>query len=1484
MWNNLVQTYSNLIKPVQQGLSQIGHAVANEVQQAPHQISQGVNYVEHLAPQIPHIQMPKFNPIQIAANDFQHSQIGQELNTVNKLGGVLNSPQAHTLGHNIANIPLVKANLAQPLLQYNGMRLPGSPTIGQFAKGQLIKPALAALNPKASALDRVTGGVQTAFNLANPLGTSAFNVGSGYAAGALKTLRTGGNLDKNIANSVANPSDIGGTGLGLPDIPALAVDAISGNPKAVVKGAKGIVQGIKGYSPNGFKIHPDDQKIMTDFVTAVQSGQAKANLGQLGKDAQVLAEHYIGKNATGIGNQKLASAFDALLSSAAKSRGEDVLPMPFPKMGLVGDNKAKPNIKDQILNQPPERAKMSQQAIDAGITQPRTGADISISPLAAQRYAAKGEKGIGPGQLQAKTIGKLAPQESSQLSPLSHTVAKGIQSPGGSSDGSIPNSSTYLEELAARQDAARQTPTQNIMGKLGELKGKLKSSLIDSTAPIGDTLTSAEKQNKFQVRPTNDIRLQIDRVLRSDSMAGQFAKDHGLTDTIQKAPDIHALNQYMIAKHAQDLEKFGTKTGRDLGKDRQLIKDLAPTYEAHAKSVNDYIKKLLDYSVKSGLIDKQLADHLKVKYPNYVPVNRIFNELEKTGGGGVSRKSIASLSKQTVVQKIKGSDRVIENPISSLVEKTGTAFAQGEKNIAAKQLASYKDLPGFQGLIHEAKPGDSPTHSFSYLDNGVKKTYETTPEIAAAAKSLNKPQMNIMMKILSAPTRILRLGATGINYPFAISNLVKDQTSAFINSNKSASTQDPKAFVKGLFAALGHGKLYDDMVRNAGAGTSFDIGREGGNLAVDKLRSERSVISNIKYKLDPRHPVRTGDEIVRTIENLIGRTEEMTRAQQYHGTLDALIKEGRTPQDAHLLAAKAARDNTVNFARGGDFARTMNWLVPYFNAGIQGSRTFVRNVQTRPAQTLTKFAIGAGMPVAAATLWNTSDPQRKKAYNDIADFEKQNNIIIVPPNPTQDANGKWNVVKIPLSQEIASLASLVRRPIEQAAGGDPVKIKEMADALIQTGTSLNTSSLSQFASGVIPQAVKPVVESLTNKNLFTNRDIVPAAYKNLPADQQVKKGTSGTARIIGKLTGASPLLVENEANTLLGGIGSQLLNTSDNVLNKAGIIPDNQVSGKGPQATLVNRFGKATGGDTQQKLQSSLMQGLNPRETTAYNLIHTPKAIDAQGNPIDQNNAYTSPANYDAYLANPKLIAIDQQLNQAKPNHDPLWNLPVDQIKSYMQASSISKNNPTKGFFTNDPTLSELYKKLPPEIFQKRSDYFKQLQASGVNLGSSSAPLSPQMPPDMSQFLTSIAALKGNQRKAAMASPQGLAYQQFKAQEQIATNQQRQSMGLPLLTDTKTGVGVDPNAAPGTAHGAKAVGVGRGHGRATGIGSRGGKIKVAKIGKTSSFKTPKIAKIKSYSLAKVGKVKTVKSIHLPKAAKVKVLGSSGNLTRVKRLS
>lgn len=776
---------------------------------------------------------------------------------------------------------------------------------------------------------------------------------------------------------------------------------------------------------------------------------------------------------------------------------------------------------------------------------------------------------------------------------------------------------SYVQENIAKRELARKAEEPTFIKKVSNTYNLLKRKLVDSNTPIEDTLREVQKRGNFEILPKADISNQIDRVYRTPQLASQFIKDNGLEEVIKNADDIDNVSEYLIAKQARDVEARGIKTGRDAAKDSSLIDAFKEKYEPVAQKVNEYSRKLLDYAVDRGLVSRELADELKTRYPNYVPLNRVFNELELDQIASGQPGGTASLSKQTVVQRLQGSEREIEDPFASLLIKTSDALAQGERNRAGQILTSYEKLPGNPFGLSLMKEGDKiPTgqSTVSVFRNGIKETWLVNKDIAEAAKRLTVEQTNILQKILTFPIRIAKAGITGLNLPFIGANVVSDQLFSTITSKHTRSTANPAMFIKGLMSALKHDELYDDWVRSGSGGTSFDILRDQPTKTVADIRAGRSASSKIKYSV--RHP----GQLLRAIENIVGKGEEVTRIQQFEGTRQALLKQGRTAADAEILAAKASRENTANFFRKGDWGNAVQGMFLYLNAGIQGSRAWVKRMAQNPIKTGLKITTTLLMPTAILTAYNLSDPKRKEAYEDIAEYEKENNFILIPPNPTKDDDGKWNVIKIKIPPGISKLTIPVRRALEDMNGVNELRFSEFANSLLTSPLPFDVTKVDEdgkvgvdtnsIFSAITPQALKPSIESFSNKNFFTGFPIIPKSMEGISPELQVREKTSGTARKIGNTLNVSPIKVEEFIRATTGGVGSQLLNLTDRVLAGVGVIPPEQIGGQPLLKSIAGRFTKARGGESEQKNIRELTKILKDqaddsfRTTQEAELIH----------------------------------------------------------------------------------------------------------------------------------------------------------------------------------------------------------------------------------------------------------------------------------------
>lgn len=739
-----------------------------------------------------------------------------------------------------------------------------------------------------------------------------------------------------------------------------------------------------------------------------------------------------------------------------------------------------------------------------------------------------------------------------------------------------PQFDEAAEYIASKVGRKPTGVTTGVTTKARDLLDILKSRLVESFSPIEDTITRIEKKAKFKLAPTEDPRLLRSRVLGTTDIAKQMFKSSGLEKTLKVVgtKDLKEFNHYLAARQVLDVAGRGIKTGVDLEKARIFVDTLSSKYEPAAQQVTNFTRRFLTYVRESGLISKETEDLLNARYPNYVPINRVFDEITQSG---LSKKAVASLSKQTVVQKLIGSERDIRDPLESIVEKTVEGVRQVEVNRTAQAVINLRHIPEFADVI---KPTTiSGKNTISVFENGIKKLYEVPPEFAEAAKNLNQESLNFFMRLASVPTRTVRFGYTGANIPFAFTNIVRDQLTAFITSEHVFRTSllNPFNFGRALFDVIRQGGVYDDFLASGGGwSTFFQTGRQEAKLTVQGMaKSNKAKILNT---------VTNPTKWLGLVENFLSMSEQTTRTQQFLGYKQALGGKGKVnpfalPTEENLLAMIAGRENTVDFGKGGAYKNVLNAGWVYFSANIQGARLVINTLKKHPVGSVLKLTTTLFAPIAATTLWNVATPERHAAYKDITDWERKNNLIILPPTPVKDKDGNYpGAIKIPLPQGFRGLTYPVRAAIENLAQVNPQSIPQALAEMLSEISPVPFTTLNEFTSRVTPTSILPPIESVTNTNLFSGTRIVPRSKENLPPELQTAFDTSAFATEIGKVLKFSPAKIQNFIQGYSGGVGLQILNAIDTGMAKAGLIDQDKVGGRGLVEDIQNRFTKLRGG------------------------------------------------------------------------------------------------------------------------------------------------------------------------------------------------------------------------------------------------------------------------------------------------------------------
>lgn len=846
---------------------------------------------------------------------------------------------------------------------------------------------------------------------------------------------------------------------------------------------------------------------------------------------------------------------------------------------------------------------------------PKSAAKIAGAPLALAGTLLDAVPGVGGSVPEGKILGDIAEgiaksTTAKEIAPLLDDAVRGAKLKLAAND--IPLLAKQLETVsdpieaasviqrASDANEARQIVRSNIDLRKAAEKGEAASAvdkfkrmwntfnrkIVDDVSVLHESIRRAEAEAGIKTMAPDNLERQINLTRKFSGPAEAFMRNKGFYKVIQDLDrtQLDELDQYLIAKRSLELEPKGINTGRNMVSDQKIVDALGSQYEQYAQQVSKYSQDLLDYSVDTGLISKSLANSLKKEYPNYVPMNRVFSELEldeasKAFGKG---NSVASQGSQDVVKKIVGSDRQVANPFKSLIDKTYTAFRQGERNRAARMLAEAADIPGNPMGIKAMDPSSKadPKDYFTAMIDGNPVRFEAPREIIEAAKNLDPETMNVMMKILSYPNRVFKLGTTGIRAAFALPNLAADTVFGFINSPAgTASLLNPVTFMRAWAETIGGGKVFDELVDRGVIQSSFDLTRAKNiEKGIDEIKAAKDFKSKVKFTtLNPKN-------WMRGVEDLISVTERGTRVHQYMATYNTMIGRGMSPEDAKVLAELAAENSTINFLRAGTWGRNFNLAIPYLNSGIQGSKTFLRALADRPVQTASRTVVSILAPTAALTAWNLSDPKRKEIYDDIADYEKENNFIMVLPGAHKNEDGIWEgVIKIKTPPGINNFGNILRQFIENGYDEDPVNFGRILKDLVGVVSPIEPTGRSLFSTAT-PQLIKPGLQQLTNQDFFSGTPVVPRELQNVANRLQVRDSTSGTVEAIANFFNISPIRAEKFMKDTFGGISESVFNLTDNALVALGALEKEDVGGRNAWNAVRGRFTSARGDAVKERL------------------------------------------------------------------------------------------------------------------------------------------------------------------------------------------------------------------------------------------------------------------------------------------------------------
>ena len=402
--------------------------------------------------------------------------------------------------------------------------------------------------------------------------------------------------------------------------------------------------------------------------------------------------------------------------------------------------------------------------------------------------------------------------------------------------------------------------------------------------------------------------------------------------------------------------------------------------------------------------------------------------------------------------------------------------------------------------------GERYTLTFDTKNATTKRFLESIKEADAG---LSGP-----MQAVGKLVRFLAKVNTTLSPEFVITNFTRDiQTAGVHMEDTEASGLQGKVLrnvfpaIKGILGAeYGRantywGRVYRDFAANGG--------KIGWMQSYDGITD---LAKQIESTMDLHRDGHYTKKSLRTIADLITRTNTAVENGVRLAVYDQLIKIGATPSRAAL----AASNLTVDFTRRGAYSPVLNSLYMFFNAGVQGNVRMIKAVaRSSRVRAITGGIVLAGFALQFLAYATGGDDETGQPYIDgIKDFIRERNMIIMYPG----TDGKFQKIPMPygynlfynLGAGIAKAAHALYNGRKYEPGKEAVKLVTM---VMNSFNPLQAATVTQALS---PTVLDPFVMVGENKN-WAGMDLMPKESPFGPGKADAYrawKSTSGIAKSV----------------------------------------------------------------------------------------------------------------------------------------------------------------------------------------------------------------------------------------------------------------------------------------------------------------------------------------------------------------------------------
>lgn len=574
---------------------------------------------------------------------------------------------------------------------------------------------------------------------------------------------------------------------------------------------------------------------------------------------------------------------------------------------------------------------------------------------------------------------------------------------------------------------------------------------------------------------------------------------------------------------------------------------------------NAYNEGQIKFLAESGAIPKQLAKDL-LKDGDYVPYYRVRDDgTAELVYGGEKTITIGDIRHQPYLQELKGGETKILPLNESIPRNTMLLVKKALTNLATKEIAYAMQAFG-EGKgeidpktgkaknlmpIHSGRsPGGSDVIVFNQepdpnnpKDDGQRwlrvKTKDTAMEGIPAelvVDSLEGAHLTLpaFLKIGGFAGDLLRKGITRMP-PYILRQLYRDPMAATFTSGLNYNP---------LTAVLKAGKEFIAMNR----GTS-EAGAElikKGLIQSGIFTGDPSDISAFALQLASGKDQGAMDRLFAGLDRAAMRADASTRALVYKNA----IENGLSEVEADQMVMES-----MNFYKRGlsPTVQYANRLIPFMNAQIQGLNVLYKaatgQMPFNERQEIQRKFFNNAMLLAATGVMYAMAMDDDKYFRNAKPRDKYSNFFVHLP-------GVDEPVKIAIPYEAGWFFSA------GVATVDAMKAETDGKQQLKALRDMFLNAIPGYSSLYMPQAVKPIYEVWSNKNLFTGYNIESPTMQNKRIEDRYLSSTTEAAKFLSRMLPIlSPVQIEHIAQAYFGALPLAVMAGTGDLFAKPSATP-----------------------------------------------------------------------------------------------------------------------------------------------------------------------------------------------------------------------------------------------------------------------------------------------------------------------------------------